>query len=466
VKAGVDVELPGYSCFKEGLERAQARGLLDIAEIDQAVTRILVEKSRLGLFEHPYTDEQAIKLNTKHGRELAAEAAAKSMVLLKNNGILPLAKQGSTALVGPLAEDGLCMCGAYSFPLHILSSGLSQEKAGSGMKTLRQCLERRLGAGLLYARGCDILEERPKEAPVFPGEVGPEDRSGAPRLSDDESGISVAVETAGKADRVILAVGDQAGMFRTGTVGEGSDVSSLRLPGVQQKLLEALLGTGKPVVVVLISGRPYYLGEAFRGASAVLEAWLPGQEGAEAIAGVLLGETNPGALPFFYNHNPKSGGMPLQPDFGAEYPFGFGLSYTSFSFDEFAVAEPFAPMDGQFELSFRLTNTGDREGEEVAQLYVRDLYASQVRPVMELKGFRRIALPPKGSARVSFTVPADMLGFTGPDNRRILEPGQFELMIGSSSRDIHFRQVVTLQGETKTLPENWRMQSAVRVRRI
>jgi beta-xylosidase len=478
VKAGVDVELPGYSCFKEGLEQALDRGLLDIAEIDQAVTRILVEKSRLGLFEHPYTDEKAIQLNTKHSRELAAEAAAKSMVLLKNDGILPLTKRGTTALVGPLADDGLCMCGAYSFPLHILSSGLSQDKAGSGMKTLRQCLGRRLGAGLLYARGCDILEERPEEAPVFPGEVGPEASSGRPRLSDDESGISGAAETAAKADRVILAVGDQAGMFRTGTVGEGSDVSSLHLPGVQQKLLDALLGTGKPVVVVLISGRPYHLGEAFGKASAVLEAWLPGQEGAEAIAGVLLGETNPGgklpvsipktagALPYFYNHKPKSGGMPLQPEFGAEYPFGFGLSYTSFSFDQFAVAEPFAPMDGQFELSFRLTNTGDREGEEVAQLYVRDLYASQVRPVMELKGFRRIALPPKGSARVSFTVPVDMLGFTGPDNRRILEPGQFELMIGSSSRDIHFRKVVALQGETRTLPENWRMRSSVSVRMI
>jgi hypothetical protein len=398
-------------------------------------------------------------------------------VLLKNNGILPLKKRGTIDLVGPLADDGLCMCGAYSFPLHILSSGLGQGKTGSAMKTLRQSLEQRLGAGLLYARGCDILEERPKEAPVFPGEVGPEATPGSPCLSSDESGIPGAVEAAGRADRVVLAVGDQAGMFRTGTVGEGSDVSSLRLPGVQQKLLEALLRTGKPVVVVLISGRPYHLGEAFRKADAVLEAWLPGQEGAEAIAGVLFGEQNPGgklpvsipktagALPFFYNHKPKSGGMPLQPDFGAEYPFGFGLSYTGFAFDEFTVAEPSADMDGQIELSFRLTNTGDREGEEVVQLYVRDLYASQVRPVMELKGFRRIALPPKGSAVVSFTVPADMLSFTGPGNQRILEPGQFEFMIGNSSQDIHFRQVVTLRGETRTLPGNWRMQSAVSVRR-
>jgi beta-xylosidase len=476
VKAGVDVELPGYSCFREGIERALARNLLEMADVDRAVLRILVQKSRLGLFEHPFADEQAIVLNSAEARTVAAEAAAKSIVLLKNDGILPLSADGSLALIGPLGDDRLCMLGGYSFPVHMTSTvRLEQEEDGSSVRTLRDSLGDRMGPGLLYARGCDILKERPKESPFFPGQIPKEVGDEQSYLSLDESGIPEAVETAGRADRVIVAVGDLAGLFRTGTVGEGSDATSLRLPGVQQKLLDGLLGTGKPVVVVLLSGRPYHLGEAFGRASAVLEAWLPGQEGADAIADVLFGEANPGgklpvslpkeagAMPFFYNHKLKSPGVPVHPDFGAEYPFGFGLSYTSFAFDRFSVADSAVAMDGEVRLSFRLTNTGDREGDEVVQLYVRDLYASLVRPVLELKGFKRITLPPKASVLVTFKVPTDMLSFVGPGDQRVLEPGEFEFLIGSSSREIHFRQVITLEGELRALPEGWRMRSLVEV---
>lgn len=479
VRAGVDVELPGYACFREGIERALARGALEIADVDQAVLRVLVQKSRLRLFEHPYTDENSIELNTAAARAVAAEAAAKSVVLLKNDGVLPLENDTSVALVGPLADDPLCMFNGYSFPVHIISSGLErQDGNGHGPGTLKEALARRLGPRLLYARGCDILKERPREAPVFPGETGLEGDVQKSYLSFDAGGIPAAVAAAAAADRIVLAVGDLAGLFRTGTVGEGSDVSSLRLPGVQQELLEALLGTGKPVIVVLISGRPYHLGEAFRRVNAVLAAWLPGQGGAEAIADILFGTINPGgklplsiprragAMPFFYNYKLKSAGTPIQPEFGAEYPFGFGLSYTSFAFDDFVVETPRVPMEGEIRLSLRLTNTGTREGDEVVQLYVRDLYASLVRPLRELKGFRRITLPPGTSAVVRFTVPTDMLSFTGPGNKRILEPGEFDFLIGNSSRDIFFKQIVTLEGEKRILAEDWRMQSTVTVERI
>jgi beta-glucosidase len=473
LKAGIDAEMPGFAFLRAGVQKALDRGLLGMAEVDAAVTRVLIEKSRLGLFERPYAEEGALCLGSEEHRRLAAEAAARSIVLLKNDGTLPLSAEGTTALIGPLADEQLAFFCSYSFPVHLIASLHTVDRQNRYARTLREALGERLAAGrLLYSRGCELFLERPTRTPVSPAELG--EQTVPSPLSCDRSGFAAAVEAASRADRVILAVGDLSGLFLTGTVGEGSDASSLRLPGLQQELLEALLDTGKPVIVVLLNGRPYNLGEGYRRAAAVLEAWLPGQEGAEALAQILFGGVDPGgrlplsiprsagAMPYYYNHKLKAAGTPAQPQFGAVYPFGHGLSYTEFSYGDFRVAAAEVPVDGELEVSCTVGNAGRRAGEEVVQLYVRDLVASLVRPLLELKGFLRLALQPGERKRVSFRLPTDLLGFTTAGTTRVVEPGEYELMLGRSSADIRFRQLVRLQGPPRTLPAAWRMKSSAR----
>jgi beta-xylosidase len=476
LKAGMDQELPSDTCYRRGLEQALARGLITMDELNAAVRRVLVAKSRLGLFERPYVDEGAICLNSPEHREVAAMAAERSIVLLSNDGTLPLGRNTTVALVGQLADEPLAPFSGYSFPVHLVIHVGELEDPVPHTKTLREALTERIGADrVLYARGCDVLTGRPKEAPVFPGDAGMEGGQRKSCVSYDESGIPGAVETAGKADVIVMAAGDLSGLFLSGTVGEGSDVSSLELPGVQGKLLRALLELGKPVVLVLMNGRPYYQPEEFPRVNAILESWLPGQAGPEAIARILCGEVSPGgrlpvsvpksagAMPYFYNYKMKSAGAPIQENFGAAYPFGHGLSYTEFRYSGFEIAEREVPIDGTVSVSVTVENTGGREGDEVVQLYVRDLQASLVRPVKELKAFKRITLAPGRSARITFKVPTDMLGFTVSGTTRIVEPGDFSFLLGRSSADILFRETVTLTGAVRTLPADWRMLSSSEV---
>jgi len=471
----MDVELPGFTCFRTGVLAALERGILDMATVDAAVTRVLVEKSRLGLFEHPYADEGAIVLNTDEHRAVAARAAARSMVLLKNDGALPLRDEGTTALIGPLADDPLAVFCGYSFPVHLLAARMD-DPGYRYAKTLKEVLAERTKAGkLVHAEGCRILTERRKEAPVFPDEAEAARGQKRSYVSLDESGIEEAVRKARGADRIIAAVGDLSGLFLTGTVAEGSDASSLVLPGVQQKLLEALLETGKPLVVVLLNGRPYNLGKVYDRAAAVLEAWLPGQEGADAVADVLYGKVNPGgrlpvsvprsagAMPYFYNHHLKAAGAPVQPEYGAVYPFGYGLGYTSFEYSGFRVAAAEVAIDGSIEVSCSVRNAGARDGDEVVQLYVRDVQARLVRPVRELKGFRRVNLAGGQKKTVSFSLPVDMLCFSPDGRTRVVEPGAFEIMIGRSCEDIVFRATVTVTGRERTLGRGWRMTCQTKV---
>jgi beta-glucosidase len=476
LNAGMDMELPGFTCFRTGVEEALARGILEIGAVDAAVTRVLVEKSRLGLFENSYADEGAIALNTAEHRRVAAEAAESSIVLLKNDGMLPLRDEGTTALIGPLADDRLALYGGYSFPVHMIRAQHLMDAHAPSALTLRHALEKRASAGeILFSKGCDIFTERMLEAPVFPGDVDAEKGQKKSTISFDRSGFPEALAVAARADRIVIAVGDLSGLFLTGTVGEGSDASSLTLPGVQQELVDALLSLGKPTVIVLLNGRPYNLGEAFSRANAVVEAWLPGQEGAAAVAGILYGDINPGgrltvsfpksagAMPYFYNHKMKSAGAPVHPDFGAVYPFGFGLSYTSFAYSDFRVKDRKVRIDGEIELSCTVQNTGRRQGAEVVQLYVRDIIASLVRPVKELKGFKRLPLEPGEKKRVSFILPVDMLGFTISGTTRVVEPGEIELMIGRSSADVLFRETIDVIGSPRELPPDWRMRTEARV---
>ncbi|WP_319477685.1 glycoside hydrolase family 3 N-terminal domain-containing protein [Marispirochaeta aestuarii] len=475
LSAGVDVELPGSTVYRKSLRKALEEGKLEMAVLDQAVKRVLTQKFRLGLFDNPWADEGALQLNTPEHRSLAREAAAKSMVLLKNDGILPLKKDTKLALIGPLADDPLGMYSGYSFPVHLIISGI--EDGGKNLPSLKQELDQRVESPLIYSRGCDILTRRSRDSAVFPGDVAAEGNVQKTFISRDTSKIEEAVTAAGKADTIVLALGDLAGLFLSGTVGEGSDTSSLELPGVQARLLDAVLNTGKPVIIVCISGRPYNLGRGVHEAAAILQAWLPGQEGPAAISDALFGKVNPGgklpvsiprkagAMPFFYNYKMKSAGMPIQPDFGAEYPFGFGLSYTSFELSDFSVQDEAVPTDGEVVMVCRLKNTGKLKGDQVVQLYVRDLYASTVRPVMELKAFKRVSLAPGEITRLTFRVPCDMLSFTGLDHRRIVEPGDFEFILGTSCRDIAYRHRISLYGETRYPGKYWSMESAVEILR-
>ena len=290
-------------------------------------------------------------------------------------------------------------------------------------------------------------------------------------ISTDESGFPDALEAARNADTVILAVGDLAGLFLSGTVGEGSDASSLELPGAQRELVEKVLDLGKPTIVVIFSGRPYNSGTLFDRANAVIQAWLPGQRGAGALEDIMTGTVNPegrlsvsiphvaGAMPYFYNHKRKSPGTPIQQEFGAAYPFGFGLSYTTFAMDSFAVEKKSIPIDGEIRVSLTVANTGKREGDELVQVYIRDNYSQLVRPVMELKAFQRVTLASGQKAKLSFCIPSDMLQYTGRDGKRMVEGGTFDIMIGNSSRNILFKETVMVEGNVRYLESDWKMLS-------
>jgi len=469
LEAGVDVELPGDTAYRDGLKQALDRGDLDMAVVDQAVYRHILWKFRLGLFDNPYVDEGAILPDLAKHDELAYKAAVKSTVLLKNDGTLPLENAGKIALLGPLADNPYGMLGGYSFPVHLVLS--ERKERDTKIRTLRTELSERFGTDLVYNKGCDILSGRPDKPAVFPGDVAQDGSSQTSYISTDESGFAEALETAKKADTVVLAVGDLAGLFLSGTVGEGSDASSLDLPGAQCRLVEQVLDLGKPTIVVVFSGRPYNSGTIFERASAVIQAWLPGQRGAGALADIMTGKVNPegrlsisiprsaGAMPYFYNHKRKSPGTPIQKDFGAAYPFGFGLTYTTFTMDTFAVEKKSIPIDGDIRVSLTVTNTGERDGDELVQVYIHDSFSELVRPVMELKAFRRVSLNRDQKAKLTFTIPSDMLQYTGRDGRRMVEGGDFEIMIGNSSRNILFKETVTVEGTVRYLESDWKMVS-------
>lgn len=472
--AGLDIELPKDDCARH-LAEAVERGLISMAKIDEIVARVLAVKFRLGLFEQPYTDERRIVLQSDAARQAARDVATRSLTLLENNGILPLRGTPKVAVVGPTADDPLALLSGYSFPVHLIISDMLEET--SQVTTPLAALRQALGEGnVRYAKGCHIIEKRMAGAPVFPGDTSGKPMQKSP-VSMDQSLIPQAVRAAQESDVVIACVGDLAGLFQSGTVGEGSDTDSLSLPGVQQQLLEALVETGKPVVVVMTGGRPYNLQGLETRVAAWLMAWAPGQEGGYAIADVLTGRAEPqgrlvvsvpksaGAMPYYYNHKLKSGGTPFAFHFGSRYPFGYGLSWTQFDYAPLVLLTPEVAIDGEIALQVRVTNVGERSGSEVVQIYVRDKVASMVRPVQELKAFQRVELSPGESATLTFTLPVDMLNFTRRDGKRIVEPGEFELRAGASSGDIRTTATVNVTGETRVLSAAWRMMSRCEINR-
>ena len=474
IRAGMDIELPGSSCFGTGIREAIEQRLLDMSDVDAAVLRILNAKEKLGLFDNPYVSEDAISLNTASHRAVAREAALSSITLLKNDGILPLGSPATVALIGPLADEKYGMLSGYSFPAHFRNHPSGNADSSSDAVTIRTVLSERLpGRRLLYHRGCKLLNPGTGPTAVFPGELESLKRPQIDPVNMDASEIGAAVETALQADLAVVVVGDIAGLFISGTVGEGSDVTSLKLPGVQQELLEAVVDTGKPVIVIVISGRPYNLGRVYSSANAVIEAWLPGQEGARAIGDILFGDEEPGgrlpvsipksagAMPYFYNHKLKSSGTPIQKEFGSIFAFGHGIGYTTFEYAGFSAEAVSVPADGEIIITGAVRNVGKRQGDEVLQVYIRDRVARLVRPIKELKAFARMRIPADRSAAVRITIPTDMLSYSITPTDRIVEPGEFDIMVGSSSDDIHFQTSVMVQGPERTLERGWRMLSTL-----
>jgi beta-glucosidase len=376
-----------------------------------------------------------------------------------------------------MADDPLAPLCGYSFPAHLILNDAGESAAQ--VTTPRAAFDTAFGAGrVAYAQGCFVIEERKYGSPVFPGDVERSTSLDQPSpVSTRTDLIPAAVACAQGADVAVVCVGDLAGLFQTGTVGEGSDADSLDLPGVQQQLLEAVVATGRPVIVVLTSGRPYNLGGLEDRVAAFVWAFAGGQEGGPALVEVLTGAVEPsgrlsvsvpknvGAVPYYYNHKMKSAGTPIARHFGSRYPFGFGLSYTTFELEGLELEAREVDTAGEIRLGFAVRNSGTRKGVAVPQLYVRDLLASVVRPVKELKAFGRVELGPGETARVGFAVPADMLCFTGLDGRRIVEPGEIELQVAASSADVRLRATVSLTGPARTLERGWRMESRCTVER-
>ena len=431
LRAGIDVELPHVSCYLEPLDVPDEL-------IDRAARRVLRQKAELGLLDDGWESAvpAQLELDPPEQRALARELAEASVVLLSNQGALPLPGTPRIALVGPCADDPLPFLGCYSYPNHGVMQGHADMGLGIAVPTLRDVLQR--DYEVLYELGCPVS-------------------------LPDPAGIPAAVAAAKDADVCVAVVGDHPGLFGRGTSGEGCDAADLRLPGIQGDLVGALLDSGTPVVLVVVSGRPYALGDY--DAEAVVQAFLPGEEGATAIAGVLSGRVNPsGKLPVQVPR--QAGAQPgtyLQPPLGGHsegvsnldptpaYPFGHGLSYTRYEYTDFALSADAIATDGELEAAITVRNAGGTAGAEVVQLYLADPVASVTRPVIQLVGFARVPLEPGARARVSFRLHADRTAFTGVDLRRIVEPGEIELLIGASSSDIRGRGRVTLTGDARTV---------------
>jgi beta-xylosidase len=355
-------------------------------------------------------------------------------VLLRNDGVLPLRRPASIAVIGPIADDPIALLGCYSFPAHV---GVHHPDLplGVAIPTLLDAIRAEFpDSDVRFAAGCDVRE---------PG----------------TEGFAAARETAGNADVVVAIVGDRSGLFGNGTSGEGCDAESLRLPGEQARLLEALLDGPAPVVLVVDSGRPYALGTAPDRAAAIVQTFFPGEAGAPAVASVLSGAVNPsGRLPVSIPARPD--GQPwtylsqqlalasevsnLDPT--PAYAFGAGHGYTTFDWSDFSAGAAEFATDGCVGVELTVTNTGDRSGVEVVQLYLHDPAASVTRPVVRLIGFARLDIEPGDAKQVRFDVPAAVTSFIGPDLSRIVEPGEIELRLGASSADIRFTASLTMTG--------------------
>jgi beta-xylosidase len=465
LRAGVDTELPNARCYGAPLAGAVSSGAVPEHLVDRAVARVLRQKIELGLLDRPAradggehvklaaaataAPEATLDLDPPAHRGLARRLAERSIVLLENRAdTLPLNGTGSIAVIGPVAADPLGGLGCYTFPRHV---GYAHPGMSAGvpltpfLTALREDLPR---AQITHSPGCDVRV-------------------------NDRSGIAAALDCARAADTVIAVLGDEAGLFGRGTSGEGCDAEDLRLPGVQEELLTELIQTGKPVVLVLITGRPYTIAAAAGGLAAAVQAFFPGQEGTRAIAGVLSGRVVPSAkLPIEMPSLASSQRLEyLAPGLAGRsdvssvdptplFPFGHGLSYTTFEYSDLDIS-PLASngsrpadaggrarigTDGAAEIACTVRNSGAVAGTEVVQLYLHDPVAQVTRPVRYLAGFARVPLQPGQASRVTFRLHADRTAFHGITGPRVVEAGLIEVLIGSSSADLRLQGELELSG--------------------
>lgn len=444
LNAGVDMDMVS-DAFSGTLKKSVEEGKVSAAAIDAACRRILEAKYKLGLFDDPYkycdVNRPKKQIFTKEHRAIARKTASESFVLLKNEGVLPLSKKGTIAVVGPLANTRSNMPGTWSVAAVL-------DNAPSLVEGLREVVGDR--AKVVTAKGSNLIGDADyeKRATMFGRELHRDNRT-------DRELLDEALKVAAGADVIVAALGESSEMS-----GESSSRTNLEMPDVQRVLLQELLKTGKPVVLVLFTGRPLVLTWEEEHVPAILNVWFGGSEAAYAISDVLFGDVNPsgkltatfpqnvGQIPLFYNH--KNTGRPLQEgrwfekfrsnylDVSNEplYPFGYGLSYTTFAYSDIHLSSTEMSADGELTATVTVTNTGSRDGAEVVQLYIRDLVGSVTRPVKELKGFEKIFLKAGESRKVSFSITPELLKFYNYDLQFVCEPGDFDVMIGGNSRDV------------------------------
>ncbi len=444
LNAGVDMDMVS-DAFSGTLKKSVEEGKVSAAAIDAACRRILEAKYKLGLFDDPYkycdVNRPKKQIFTKEHRAIARKTASESFVLLKNEGVLPLSKKGTIAVVGPLANTRSNMPGTWSVAAVL-------NNAPSLVEGLREVVGDR--AKVVTAKGSNLIGDADyeKRATMFGRELHRDNRT-------DRELLDEALKVAAGADVIVAALGESSEMS-----GESSSRTNLEMPDVQRALLQELLKTGKPVVLVLFTGRPLVLTWEEEHVPAILNVWFGGSEAAYAISDVLFGDVNPsgkltatfpqnvGQIPLFYNH--KNTGRPLQEgrwfekfrsnylDVSNEplYPFGYGLSYTTFAYSDIHLSSTEMSADGELTATVTVTNTGSRDGAEVVQLYIRDLVGSVTRPVKELKGFEKIFLKAGESRKVSFSITPELLKFYNYDLQFVCEPGDFDVMIGGNSRDV------------------------------
>ncbi|MCR2813240.1 glycoside hydrolase family 3 C-terminal domain-containing protein [Microbacterium sp. zg.Y1090] len=441
LEAGLDVELPNGMCFPPLGEMVRA-GDLDVAVVDTAVRRVLRQKAELGLLDaQPAIAGTAVDLDPPANRALAREAAEASVVLLRNEGdLLPLSAQTRRriAVIGPTADTARALLGCYSYPVHVLPRH-PELGLGIDVPTVLDALRAEFPhADIVHERGADFLDA-------------------------DESGIPAAVAAARDADLVILTVGDLPGMFGRGTSGEGCDATDLTLPGGQSALVDAVLAVGTPVVLVTNSGRPYAFDHPASIVPAAVQAFIPGEEGAAAVAGVLSGRVNPGGrLPVqipriagggqhVYLGAPltrtidRISNLPTEPAF----PFGHGLSYGSVDIAPGILDAEAIATDGTAALSTVVRNTGTSTTPVVVQLYVSDPVAEVARPVRRLVGFAKATLQPGAAAAIAFTVSPELAAYTGIDLRRRVDAGTLVFSLGRSSEDLVSEHAVEVVGDAR-----------------
>ena len=443
LKAGSDMDMVAEG-FLNTLKQSLEDGKVSINDIDTAVKRILTAKYQLGLFDDPYkycdVNRAKTEIFTQENRDFARTVGAESMVLLKNeNQTLPLKKSSTIALIGPLANTSVNMAGTWSV-------ATDQEKSKTVLDGLKSVVADK--ANILYAKGSNVDYdlELEKRATMFGKDIPRDDRT-------DKQLLDEALAIAKKADVIVATLGETAEFS-----GESSSRTNLEIPQAQKDLLNALLKTGKPVVLVLFTGRPLVLVEENETVPAILNVWFPGSEAGLSIADVLFGDVNPsgkltatfprnvGQIPIFYNH--KNTGRPLGNKEGKFekfksnyidvrneplYPFGYGLSYTTFEYSNLKLDQTSINMDGKINITVDVTNTGNYDGKEVIQLYIRDVVGSVTRPVKELKGFKKAFIKKGETQTVSFDISVEDLKFYNYDLDFVAEPGDFEVFVGTNS---------------------------------